>query len=430
MSRHSKTYVAQGALGMALLFVFMTADSAHAFRAKYYKECYAPVEEVEDLVADQTNNAETIETVSEVAGYASKFGGFGGFGGLGGLGSAAKVASDVAKYSDIIGDVVAFQDQMTEDHPDPNDRWAAYGDHMTSEAHDLNKVEAAVGEAQSCYDAAYDKLGDDVASGELKSSKAKKYHKEIRSGATEIGDVLLKALDRVNQNVEAYDEALTNEAKSGGLNLGALTSMAGVGKYGYGLGGIPYGGTVSAVASGVAATAAAPAQASAEPEQKEESKTSQFGTLSQLSSLAGYAGMHAGVPGAAMVHAGTVENVVEGVGAMTGGDDGAQEEAPAADATAAAEVATDGAEEAAADALEQPVQEAAEEAALAPEPAPAPASEPVRLTEEQKAAQAMLPGLQKAGKSSQEYLALYETSLARADAQRLLELKVAKQPWE
>ena len=378
---------------LAVLFAIAITSNAHAFRAKYYKDCWAPVDAVEDLVADQSNNAETMETVGKTAGY---LGSLGGFGGLGGLGSAASTASQVAQYSDIIGDVVAFEEQMRTDHPDPNDRWAAYSDHMSSEAEDLNKVQAAVAEAQVCYDAAYDKLAADIVTGDVKMSKADNYHREIEKGVFETGDVLLAALERVNQNTDAYDQALSNEAKSGGLNLGSLSSLAGMG----GLGGYGTMGMANAVASGATAMAYGDAsQPAAEPE--ETSATSQFGTLSQLSSLAGYAGMHAGVPGSVMVHSGTAQAVVGGVEAMASSDDAAPE-------TAAADTSAE---------------------IVNPDMAPA-AEQPVELTEEQKAAQEMLPSLQKAGKASEEYLALYELSKERAEAQRLLELKVKEEPWD
>lgn|GEM_PF-763114 len=54
---------------------------------------------------------------------------------------------------------------------------------------------------------------------------------------------------------------------------------------------------------------------------------------------------------------------------------------------------------------------------------------PAPLTEEELAAQAMLPGLQKAGMSSQKYMELTEAVRKRAELQRLLELNVAPAPW-
>lgn len=101
---------------MGLLLVAFTAPQAHAFKARYYKDCYEPVDQVEDLVADQSDNAKNIETAGKVAGALGSFGGFGGFGGFG---KAASTASKVAKYSAYVSDAMAFADQMKDDHPDP-----------------------------------------------------------------------------------------------------------------------------------------------------------------------------------------------------------------------------------------------------------------------------------------------------------------------
>jgi hypothetical protein len=189
---------------LGLVLVAFSIPEAYAFKARYYKECYEPVDQVEDLVADQSDNAKNIETAGKVAGALGSFGGFGGFGGFG---KAASTASKVAKYSAYVSDAMAFADQMKDDHPDPNARFAVYGDHLTKEAEDLAKVEEAVGKAQLCYAESWAALGADVRNEELKERKAKRQHKEIRKGATAIGDVLLKALKRVNQNIDSYDKA-------------------------------------------------------------------------------------------------------------------------------------------------------------------------------------------------------------------------------
>lgn len=344
----------------AAALLFGVSFSAEAgFKGKYYKACYAPVKAVEKLVAPPKKK---------------KGGLFGGAGGLlgavpgvGGAASALNTANTVMKYHDIITDVMAFTEQMRGDHPDATDRFAAYGDRMTAEAEDLNSVQLAVGEAQDCYNAAYAELGAQVASGDLKKSKAKKRHKEIRKGVKATGDVLLNALNRLNQNVSAYDQALTEETGSMGLDIGAITRIAGISRAS-GCGTITElhsqasmdcyrAGVVRANATARSPSAIAPASG---------------GAFAMLGSLAGFAGQDNG--------GGTLAaNLAQG-----------------AMATADAMQATD--------------------------------SQPA-IGEEEAAAAALLPGLQRAGLSSQKYLKLHQAAEERAAAQHNLETMVQKRPF-
>lgn len=195
----------------------------------------------------------------------------------------------------------------------------------------------------------------------MKERKAKRQHKEIRKGATAIGDVLLKALNRVNQNIDSYDKALAREERSLGLNFGTIAKVAGRRAPNY-----CAGGNMHACAY------------QAQQADQARQSTVRYGALNRF---AGIGGAHGYV---AAHHA---ANVAGGVGAM-------------------------------ADQMSGQDQQPAEQAA-----APAP------LTEEELAAQAMLPGLQKAGMSSQKYMELTEAVRKRAELQRLLELNVTPEPW-
>lgn len=206
-------------IAVAALAVAVSAPGAHAMKAKYYKECYAPIEAAEDMVDRPKGNggAKALGGLGKAAGV------LGSFGGLGGLGSAAGTAVRIQQYSGYIQSASGLAASMQEQHPNADDRWGAYGDQMGEEVEKLSQVRDAVVEAQGCYDAAHDTLGAQVASGELKSKKAKKYLKEIKKGSTETGDLLKAALDQMQNNGNAYNEALGGD--TAGLNLGQQASF-------------------------------------------------------------------------------------------------------------------------------------------------------------------------------------------------------------
>ncbi len=212
-------------LSGATIALVIASSPALAFKAKYYKDCHAPVKEAEPLVSEKGS---TGKSLGKAAGIFGKVGSFAGLGG--GLGSAANTAAKVSQYSGYIENASALTGQMQTDFPDEDDRWGAYGDQMDTEANDLLSVRDAVSSAQACYDAAYTALGAEVAAGNLKSKSAKKQLKEIQKGSMETGDLLKKSLDRMNNNLSAYDQALGTEAS--GLNFNP-SSLAGGGQASY-----------------------------------------------------------------------------------------------------------------------------------------------------------------------------------------------------
>ncbi|WP_262690355.1 hypothetical protein [Kordiimonas aestuarii] len=185
------------------------AANAKSFKAKYYKECYAGVKEVAPLVTPKESLQKKAGKLGGLFGSVSSLAGLGGAGGS--MVKAANTVNQINKYSGIIDDVAGFSAQMRTDHPNPNDRFAAYGDQMSSEAHDLSDVTVAVTASQQCYGNELTTLKAEVASGELKKSKAKKHLKEIQAGVRASGDVLLLAINRLNTNLSSYDEALAGE---------------------------------------------------------------------------------------------------------------------------------------------------------------------------------------------------------------------------
>ena len=186
-----------------------TAAEAKSFKAKYYKECYQGVKDVAPLVTPKESMK---EKASKLGGLFGSIGSLAGLGGSGGTAmKALNTANKIQKYSSIADNVAGYSSQMRTEHPDPNDRFAAYGDQMSSEAQDLSSVTMAVSASQQCYSDAFGALKAEVESGELKASKAKKRVKEIQGGVRASGDVLILAIDRLNKNLSSYDEALSGE---------------------------------------------------------------------------------------------------------------------------------------------------------------------------------------------------------------------------
>lgn len=231
MTKRIATYGAGVALFALAIAQAPEAANAKSFKAKYYKECYAGVKEVAPLVTPKESLSKKASKLGGLFGSVSSFAGIGGASGS--VVKAADTMNKVNKYSKIIDDVGGFTSQMRTDHPDPNDRFAAYGDHMSSEAHDLALVTKAVDDAQSCYDSAYDKLVEDVNAKEIKKRKAKKYIKEIQKGTRASGDVLLLAASRLNQNLQSYDQALASEKTYMASGMHGMAAQNALQKVGY-----------------------------------------------------------------------------------------------------------------------------------------------------------------------------------------------------
>jgi len=208
MTRKLTAYCATVALIAATAYAPEGAE-AKSFKAKYYKECYAGVKDVAPLVTPKESMQ---QKASKLGGLFSSVGSLAGLGGAGGSAmKAIDTANKINKYSGIIDDVAGYSAQMRTEHPDPNERFAAYGSQMSKEAQDLSSVAMAVDASQTCYGEAFNALKAEVDSGELKKSKAQKRVKEIQGGVQASGDVLLLAIERLNKNTASYDQALAGE---------------------------------------------------------------------------------------------------------------------------------------------------------------------------------------------------------------------------
>lgn len=258
--------------GAAFAFVAATtlyapeAAEAKSFKAKYYKECYQGVKDVAPLVTPKESMK---EKASKLGGLFSSVGSLAGLGGSGGTAmKALNTASKIEKYSSIAENVAGYSAQMRTEHPDPNDRFAAYGDQMSSEAQDLASVTMAVNASQQCYGDAFSSLKAEVDSGELKKSKAKKRVKEIQKGVQASGDVLLLAIDRLNKNLNSYDEALTAEKPYMAEGVHAMAGQGLLQQAALKTGSAPAFAGVSQLGtlSGLASFATAPAAAASAPE--------------------------------------------------------------------------------------------------------------------------------------------------------------------
>lgn len=281
MNSRIATYSAGAALFALALAQAPEAANAKSFKAKYYKECYAGVADVAPLVTPKESLS---KKASKLGGLFGSVGSFAGIGGAGGsMVKAADTVNKVNKYSKIIDDVGGFTSQMRTDHPDPNDRFAAYGDHMSSEAQDLAKVTSAVSASQSCYEQAYDELARGVNANEIKKSKAKKYLKEIQKGTQASGDVLLLAASRLNQNLQSYDQALASEKPymANGMHTmaaqGALQNVAYSNK-------LPVSASVGAAHFGTLSGLAGFATAKAESASQTDTNANDYAGLQALAS--------------------------------------------------------------------------------------------------------------------------------------------------
>ncbi|MFC3052748.1 hypothetical protein [Kordiimonas pumila] len=255
--------IALGLTAITAVHLISAPASAKSFKAKYYKECYAEVDAVADLVKPTTSLSDTAGKATGLLGSVGSFAGIGGFGGS--LSKAATTMQKINKYSGLIDDVGGFSAQMATDHPDPNDRFAAYGTHMSNDATDLEKVQSAVTQSQECYNTAFDTLSAQVAAGELKKSKAKKQLGEIQKGSKATGDVLINAMDHINKNITSYDQVLNTETQAFQPNIQSLFAAqqnsvnAGITQSAYNqvatIGGVAGAGTVSSIANLRGATA-------------------------------------------------------------------------------------------------------------------------------------------------------------------------------
>lgn len=201
------------------------ANAGSSFKPKYYAECYALIADARAMVPPPPADiAGKVKAASDVAGAVSKIpglGGLGGFGGaFGGLGGAAK---QVTTYGNLISDAAKYTSKMQQDYPDPAARMAAYGDKMSGDADKIGEATLKIDGAQTCYANASAAL----KSGEIKGSEAKDRAKEILGGLNEGKSVLDDSRSTMEINMKGYNEALTTDSSSMGLDLGALGQMAG-----------------------------------------------------------------------------------------------------------------------------------------------------------------------------------------------------------
>jgi len=203
--------------------VLPTVAEAKKLKPKYYKACYENYAEMRKAVPEPAFDvAGAADTVNAVAGIAGRFGGFGGS-----FGSVASTASTAAKHAETIADVAAFTESMTQSFPDPSTRYAAYGERMAEEAKTMHQVADSAMTSQTCYAEAYAALALSAESGDMKSKTVKKHHEEITLGVANIMTVLNDGAQYMDTNIGAYDEAMTQETVSAGLDLGGLASLAG-----------------------------------------------------------------------------------------------------------------------------------------------------------------------------------------------------------
>ncbi|NKB43273.1 MAG: hypothetical protein GKS03_03240 [Alphaproteobacteria bacterium] len=233
---HNSLKVSLTAAALTTVFALGVGDADAKMKAKYYKECYAAVEQARDLIPEP--KADVAGSANKLGSAAGALGKIGGFGGFGGLGKVAQTASTVQKYSGYVASAAALTEKMQSDYPDPSDRILAYGEQLGDDANNIQTGAEGLETAQQCYDDAYSELVTEFEAGDVKKKNAKKMHREIQKGMIEISTVLADAQMVMDTNLQNYNEALTTETTGMGLNLGDLAQAASVAQGVAGSGGI------------------------------------------------------------------------------------------------------------------------------------------------------------------------------------------------
>lgn len=220
------TLVAAGLI-CAVALTAAPAFGASKFKAKYYPECYQPLGEARDMVEPPPADvAGTMRAAGEVAGV---LGQLGGFGGLGGLGKTAQTATQVAKASNLIADATQFTQKMQQDFPDPAARLAAYGDRMGQDADTIGEATLKIDGGQACYEQALVDLAAGIESGEIKSKDASARQKEIAAGLEIASETLTDARGRMDTNSKSFNDALSMESTSLGLDFATIGQAVAIG---------------------------------------------------------------------------------------------------------------------------------------------------------------------------------------------------------
>lgn len=291
--------VAIAALSVTVFSLAPFGDADAKMKAKYFKECYAPVEEARDLIPEP--KMDVAGSANKVGAAAGALGKLGGFGGLGGLGKVASTAATVQQYSGYVASAAELTERMQDQYPDPADRILAYGEQLGDDANSIQSGAEKLGEAQQCYDDAYTQLVADFEAGETKKRTARNHHKEIQKGMIEIGTVLTDAQQVMDTNLQNYNEALNTETSGMGLNLGDLAQAASLAQGVGGAAGLGGGGCQADFATCARRDAALRARAAggwgnlyterdpmgAAPTPPAGMSYSQFGIMNDLSMLGG-----------------------------------------------------------------------------------------------------------------------------------------------
>ncbi len=216
------TQTVMAVLLVAALTLAPGVCEAKKLKPKFYKDCYKDYTALRKAVPKPSVDVEkTAKTIGTVANMAGRFGGFGGS-----FGSIATTASTVAQYSETIADVAAFTESMSTSFPDPSARYVAYGERMKTEATDMQSVaDFAIG-SQECYASAYTDLKQGVENGEIKKGEAKKRYKEITIGVANVSELLAHSTIYMNNNIGAYNQAMTQETTGAGFDLDKMLSLA------------------------------------------------------------------------------------------------------------------------------------------------------------------------------------------------------------
>jgi len=212
----AREYLKVACVVLAASTVLSVDASAKSFKSKYYKECYADVRKAVKLITPKESMS---AKANKLGGLFSKVGSVAGLGGVGGsVYKAAGTINKIQKYSGIIDNAGAFSAQMATEHPDPNDRFAAYGTYMSNDGKNISQVQQAVTVSQECYEEKYTQLSADVAAGDMKKRKAKKRLKEIQKGTRASGDALLMAMNHLNKNLNSFNQTLGAETQYLGMS--------------------------------------------------------------------------------------------------------------------------------------------------------------------------------------------------------------------